>query len=408
MKTYRPSQTLETPLQAIHERHPYLAALTLSLAAAVALGITRFSYGLLLPPMRSDLNWSYMLAGSLNTSNAIGYLAGALLAPLAMRRLGVSRLLTLSTVLAGFFMVLSGSTLIADALLTLRVCSGVVSSFIFISGGVLASRLSSLHPRRSGLLLGIYYGGTGLGIVLSALLIPLVLAAAEGNGHVHAWQWTWYGLGLLCFVAAGLMSPLGKAISSSSNGSQAQRHRYALGRFSWALLGYFLFGVGCIGYMTFVVALLKEQHMQAWLITLFYTLLGLAVMASSRLWAGLLDRYKGGQPMAILNTILAGATLLPVLADSVSLAFVSGLAFGAVFMSVVTSTTTLVRHNLDEQYWSAAISAFTVVFAFGQISGPLLVGWLADGPGGLERGLTVSAGALLLGALLASRQKPLQ
>ncbi|KAA0013788.1 YbfB/YjiJ family MFS transporter [Billgrantia pellis] len=407
MKTYRPSHTIDKPLPALHELHPCLAALTLSLASAVALGITRFSYGLLLPPMREDLNWSYTLAGSLNTSNAVGYLAGALLAPLVLRWIGVSRLLTLSTVLAGIFMLLSGTTLVADVLLVLRVCSGVVSSFIFIAGGVLASRISSMHSKRSGLLLGIYYGGTGLGIVLSSLLIPVLLNAAQVYGHAHAWQWTWYGLGLLCFVAAGLMAPLAKAISSSP-GSSTQRHQYDLRRFSWALGGYFLFGVGCIGYMTFVVALLKEQQMQPWLITLFYSVLGVAVMASSRLWAGLLSRYKGGQALAILNAVLAGATLLPILAGSVPLAFLSGLVFGGVFMSVVASTTALVRHNLDEQYWSAAISAFTVVFAFGQIIGPLLVGWLADGPGGLEQGLAVSAGALAVGALLAWRQKPLK
>lgn len=117
---------------------------------------------------------------------------------------------------------------------------------------------------------------------------------------------------------------------------------------------------------------------------------------------------EGGQALAILNAVLAGATLLPILAGSAPLAFLSGLVFGGVFMSVVASTTALVRHNLDEQYWSAAISAFTVVFAFGQIIGPLLVGWLADGPGGLEQGLAVSAGALAVGALLAWRQKPLK
>ena len=60
-------------------------ALALSLAAAVSLGITRFAYGLLLPPMRADLQWSYALAGAMNTANALGYLAGALLTPRLLR-----------------------------------------------------------------------------------------------------------------------------------------------------------------------------------------------------------------------------------------------------------------------------------------------------------------------------------
>jgi len=61
-------------------------ALVLSLGAAVSLGVTRFAYGLLLPPMRESLGWSYTLAGAMNTANAAGYLAGALLMPRLLQR----------------------------------------------------------------------------------------------------------------------------------------------------------------------------------------------------------------------------------------------------------------------------------------------------------------------------------
>ena len=65
-------------------------------------------------------------------------------------------------------------------------------------------------------------------------------------------------------------------------------------RFGFALAGYGMFGVGYIGYMTFVVALLREQGQSATRITVFYALLGVAVMVSPRLWAWLLDRYRDG------------------------------------------------------------------------------------------------------------------
>jgi len=81
--------------------------------------------------------------------------------------------------------------------------------------------------------------------------------------------------------------------------------------------------------------------------------------------------------------------------------------FGGVFLSVVASTTALVRHNLPAAAWPAGIAAFTIVFAAGQIVGPTLVGWVADGAGGLARGLVLSAGVLAFGALLASRQRAL-
>jgi len=134
-------------------------------------------------------------------------------------------------------------------------------------------------------------------------------------------------------------------------------------------------------------------------------LLGVAVVASSRIWAGLLDRYRGGQPQALLNGLLGLAIFIPVVSGYFPMLMVSGLMFGGIFLSVVASTTALVRHNLPPSQWAAGISAFTIVFALGQIVGPSVVGWIADGPGGLTRGLAFSAGALWLGALIALRQR---
>ncbi|RZI96566.1 MAG: YbfB/YjiJ family MFS transporter, partial [Variovorax sp.] len=164
---------------------------------------------------------------------------------------------------------------------------------------------------------------------------------------------------------------------------------------------------GYIGYMTFVIALLREEGASADDITLFYALLGLACIASSRLWAGLLDSFRGGQPQAVLNAMLGIATLLPVLSTAWPIALLSGLMFGGVFLSVVASTTALVRHNLPLAQWATGISAFTIAFAAGQIVGPTLTGWISDGAGGLARGLVASAITLWAAALLASRQRPL-
>ncbi|MES2785410.1 MAG: YbfB/YjiJ family MFS transporter [Pseudomonadota bacterium] len=399
-----------------HSDHspPLLAlAVALSLGAAVSLGITRFAYGLLLPPMRADLNWSYTLAGAMNTANAAGYLLGALATPALMRRLGPSTLLVVGAFLASAFMGLSGFFTEAAPLLLQRVLAGVASAFLFIAGGLLAARMGAMQPSRSGFLLGIYYGGTGVGIVLSAVLVPAVLDAAQAR--THGWAWAWWLLALACFVGSALLIWPARAlarIESNARDNAAARPSSHV-RFSWrafapSLVGYTMFGVGYIGYMTFVIALLREQGVGASRITLFYALLGVAVMASSRIWAGLLDRYKGGQALAILNALLGVATILPAVTSAWPLVLASGLVFGGVFLSVVASTTALVRHNLAPSQWAAGISAFTIVFAAGQIVGPTIVGWIADGPGGLSRGLVFSACALWVGAALAWRQRPLQ
>ena len=457
--------------------------LVLSLGAAVSLGLTRFAYALLLPPMRADLGWSYTLAGGMNTANALGYLLGALATPLLLRRMAPGTVLLLGAGLATLFMALSGFFVEAPPLLLQRTLAGVASALVFIAGGLMAARLGAAQAGRSGLLLGLYYGGTGWGISASALLVPWVLARAPGP---HAWAWAWWALAALCALctlllwwpvqvlrrsdaaaaaaafsseasfspaaSAAAAAPPGRAPSpagAESRGSgsasvepdgckgcgvppPAPRMESGQGDgnghtasaappspantpaapLPWralapALTGYLLFGVGYIGYMTFVVALLRDAGLSASAVTVFYALLGLAVVLSPRLWAGLLERSRGGQALALLCALLGVATVLPAITVAWPVVLVSGLLFGGVFLSLVASTTALVRHNLAPAQWAAGISAFTIVFAFGQIAGPMVVGAIADGPGGLARGLWLSGGALWLGALVAARQRPL-
>lgn len=400
-----PASPNTSPIPA-HTSSALLTAIALSLGSAIALGLARFSYALLLSPMRTDLGWPYLIAGGMNTGNALGYLIGALLTPPLTRRIAASTLLITGALTTSVLIIGSGLFSDTTVLLLLRIASGISSALVFICGGILITRLATLHPQRAGFLLGIFYGGTGIGIVISAWLVPLTISIAQAQGVTHGWQWAWLAMGILSLLGTAWLAPAARSIPP------APRQNRAEGRFRWRPLGialgaYFLFGLGYIGYMTFVIALLKEQGMSALMINWFYTALGLAVMAASRLWAGMLDRFKGGQALAILNSLLSVATLLPTLTAAPLAVFISGILFGSVFLSAVASTTALVRHNLPAASWPAGISAFTIVFALGQIIGPSMVGGIADHLGGLRQGLLYSALALLAGALLAWRQRPL-
>lgn len=387
------------------------------MAAAVSLGMTRFAYAMLLPPMRDDLSWTYTLAGSMNTLNAVGYLFGALVTPRMLNRWGAVTVLIGGALMASLLMALTGFFSETPVLLLQRLLAGAVSAAVFVSGGLLAARLGAHLPSQSGLLLGLYYGGTGWGIVLSAGLVPVALAVANEQAFEHPWAWAWWGLALACFTMTLVMFAMRLPIKRwaaelkpiDTNGSlhSDQASQMYWPQWVFGLAGYGLFGVGYIGYMTFVVALLRDQGASTAEISWFYALLGLAVLASSRIWAGLLNRYRGGQPLSILNALLSVATLIPVMTSAWPMMLVSGILFGSVFLSVVASTTAMVKHNLVPSQWAAGISVFTVVFAIGQIIGPTMVGWIADGPGGLQRGLLFSAAALLLGAVLARLQKPI-
>ncbi len=386
-------------------------ALALSLGAAVSLGLARFAYALLLGPMRADLGWSYLTAGAMNTGNAAGYLLGALLMPRAIARFGPRAALVGGGLATALLLALHGAVGSDTGLALLRLLSGAASAATFVAGGLLAARLGSLAAGQvaPGLVLGLYYGGTGLGIVVSALLVPACLGL--GGGSLRDWQPAWIALGA---VALGMTWLMRRVIGAGTGadapmvaGAAVTREPVPWSRLGFALAGYCCFGLGYIGYMTFIVTLLREQQLGSAVITAFYVTLGLGVVASSWLWAGLLQRWRGGGSMALLNALLALATALPVLSAAPVAVFASGALFGAVFLSVVASTTALVRHNLPSAAWPGGITGFTIVFALGQIAGPSAVGLIADGPGGLARGLAASAVMLALGALLATRQRPL-
>jgi predicted MFS family arabinose efflux permease len=334
------AMTSSPPALLTPTRHLVWLALALSTGAALSLGITRFAYGLLLPPMRADLGWSYTLAGAMNTVNALGYLLGALATPRLLQRFGATRVLLVGAVLASVFMGLSGFFTETLPLLVQRLLAGVASALVFIAGGLLAARLGALQPARGGLLIGLYYGGTGFGIVLSALLVPAVLAAADRSSH--GWAWAWWVLALACFaVTAVLLWPARvlQHLAPMASAADTRPVRFTWQPFAFALAGYAMFGVGYIGYMTFVIALLREQGASGPAVTVFYALLGVAVLASPRIWARWLDRYKGGQVLALLCALLGLATVLPALTSAWPVVLASGLLFGGVFLSLVASTT---------------------------------------------------------------------
>jgi MFS family permease len=70
--------------------------------------------------------------------------------------------------------------------------------------------------------------------------------------------------------------------------------------------------------------------------------------------------------------------------------------------------TNLAKRALPKPAWGAAVATFTVMFAAGQIAGPVATGWLADVSGSLRVGLGVSVGVLALGALTALAQRDVE
>src|SRR6476660_7201928 len=217
--TMHPSRS--SPLQAPDRPqsyvHPARLILILSLAPTVGLGIGRFAYSLVLPDMRDALGWSYSAAGFMNTINAAGYLAGALMASKLVKRFGLPAAVrwgTLACVVSLALCALSGNFVVLSFA---RLIAGLGAAAGFVAGGALAAMIAQTRPERADFLLSLFYAGPGLGILASGLIAPFVLQAF-GPG---SWWIVWWAMTL---VTAVMIVPLLLApLDSTALAGQATR-----------------------------------------------------------------------------------------------------------------------------------------------------------------------------------------
>lgn len=374
----------------------------LSLAPAIGLGIGRFAYALVLPDMKESLGWSYADAGFMNAANSAGYLLGALVA---------ARLATtvdgLAAVAAGAFVGVVGLALTAAsgdfvALGACRFVLGLAAAVAFVAGGATAARISQRHGERSSFLLGIFYAGPGLGILVSGSAVPPIMARL-GPG---SWPEAWIALAVLslammpAFLCTTDERPPARAPSTSS--------AHPLRRMIPILLAYCAFGGGYIAYMTFMIAYVRDGGGSPSLQAAFWVTLGAATVLSPWIWSAALKRLRHGFAMAALVTVTTIGATIPLLSSWFPALLLSAVIFGSAMFAVVASTTAFVRRNADPAHWVRAIGHMTVAFSVGQIAGPIATGAITDRTGHLADGLWVSIGTLALAAALAAIQRDIR
>jgi len=373
--------------------------LTLSLTPTVGLGIGRFAYSLVLPDMRDSLGWSYSAAGFMNTINAAGYLAGALIASRLIRRFGLSASLrwgTLACLLSLALCAISGNFVLLSFA---RLLAGVGAAVGFVASGALAATIAQSQPERSSLLLGLFYAGPGIGILSSGLIAPFVLEAC-GPG---SWWIVWWAMTLLSIVMTiPLMMASFESKAATANPAPV---RFVVGPVLIYLIGYFLFGAGYIAYMTFMIAYVRDAGGGAVAQSAFWSLIGVSAFVTPWVWRSAIARNNGGRSTAIILTVNTIGAALPLLGHSAVLLSISAIVFGVSFFAVVTSTTAFVRFNYPPSSWPVAIAAMTIAFGIGQILGPIATGAITDALGSLSYALNAGAAMLALGAIASACQR---
>lgn len=349
-----------------------LRGLLLGLAPGAAIGVGRFAYALVLPAMRVDLGLSFAQSGALGSANTGGYLAGALISHRVLGAVGYRRGLTASLLLQAVTLLLLVIAPAYPMLLGLRFAQGMLGAFVFVGGAAL---LLASGARAAAL--GLYFGGVGLGIVVSPLALPLFADWRAGWGALGA-------LSLLLSLGAmttlpGLREPEPPAAGSSGR----------LRSIAAALLAYGLYGAGYIGYMTFVTTGLTVP------LGPFWAVLGAGAMLTGWVWGPAVERLGPERALLAILTLLTLSSLFPLV---VAVPYLSAFLFGVTFLGVITAITALFRERLPTPAWPRAMGLSTASFALGQALGPGISGVVGDVLGGAAGALW--AGSALLAAAL--------
>lgn len=373
-------------------------AAALALAPVVALGFTRFAYALLLPGMQASLHWNLAQAGALNTANGVGFLLGALSASRLARRAGAVRVFTASLLLSAMALLVTAWLQDWIGFLLARALGGASTAWAFVIGSALAP---CVMPQRPAAALAIYFGGTGLGMVLAGSAWSGWVLWGEASWRA-GWGWMGAAAAVATLVSTAAVRHLRDTAAGTDDAAPARRPlRTAIAP---TLAANVLYGAGYVGYTTFVIALLQARGFGSFAGALVFCLIGAASMLASPAWGQWLERRPGGQGFAIVNLLLA-LSLVPVLtSDHLAAVIASATLFGAVFMAGPAAVGLIAQRELPVADLARGLGALTAAFSFGQSVGPLLSGAVADVAGALEAGLWVGPVLLLAGCATALAQ----
>ncbi len=358
---------------------------------ACVMGIGRFVYTPILPSMIAGGALGVSEAGLVAGANFLGYLVGALGAsffafqqrPRVWMMAGV--VLSLATTAA--MSIDAGLAVMA----AVRFLSGVASAYgmIFITALVMTRLAADRRPE----LIAFHFGGVGIGIAASALVVARLAEAGAG------WQAQWLGTAVLAGAAAAvavLLLPPRDPVLAGAASDGAKEDRFGL-PLVILTVGYGLFGFGYVITATFINAMAKSvpqlQPVEPWV----WMVVGLSGLPSLVLW-NRLARSTGLLPAYTLACLVeAFGVMLSVLVQTPVALIVSAITLGGTFMALSALGFRLAR-TMQGGSQGRAIALMTAAFGVGQTAGPVAAGFLYDRSGDLYAASMLAGASLVLAA----------
>jgi predicted MFS family arabinose efflux permease len=364
-------------------------------ASLVGIGLARFAYTPLIPPLIEAHWFADDDVLFLSAANLIGYLAGALAGRPLARRAGSRRTLQWMMALVALCFFACAAPVSVPWFFCWRFLSGLAGGIIMVLAAT--SILPHVPPERRGMASGMIFLGVGLGIAGSGTVLPPLLALGLAQ--------TWIGLGVMAAALTALSwtwwpQPLPAAPGTPAPAPAPNGYRSAL---RLIYLQYALNAAGLVPMMVFLVDFIARglgwgAHDAA----LFWILYGVGAVFGPMLYGGMADRF--GVRFTSVASLLGQLAAIAVLVASqhhLALA-IATFVLGTFPPGIVPVYLGKIQHAVhgNPAAHSAAWSRSTVIFALVQALAGYGSSWLLSASGANHRLLFTIAGAALLLCML--------
>lgn len=371
-------------------------------ASLVGIGLARFGYTPLVPPLIEQHWFAAKDVIYLGAANLVGYLIGALAGRPMARRLTARTTLRAMMLLTSLAFFACAFPLSVGWFFVWRLLSGMSGGIIMVLAA--ATVLPHVPANRRGTATGAIFLGIGVGIAASGTVVPLLL----GMGL----RATWLGLGVLSLVlslASWTWWPRVEHHHHSADGATEPSPRPgARADLSLLYVQYALMAFGLVPLMMFLVDYVARglgwgTHTAA----LFWVVYGVGAIVGPMVYGVLSDRCGAmtANRFALWLQVMVIAVMM-FSTNHVAL-IVATLLIGSFPPGIVPITLSRVHHILpgDVHGQSAVWSKATTVFALFQAVAGYAYSYLFARSGGDYRLLMGVGAAALLVALLAEGVK---
>lgn len=352
------------------------------------LGLARFSFGVILPFMISGLSLSYSQAGLIASALFFGYLASAFFVGRFIQIYQEKKVILFSLLLTAIGMLLCVFThhfwLAYLACLIMGLGSGAGN---IASVGLVGKWFAVSHRGRA---LGITNSGSGLGMMFSGFIVPLLMVwSTEG------WRMSW-GVLAVCVLVIFILNlfflvddpakinakPVGKDLKPVVENQMNMRlieHVYRNKSILLIGLIYFTWGFSYLIFSTFFVDFLMiNAKLEMDVAGKYFALAGIVSVVSGVIWGRLSDRI--GRMLTLFFVYVTQSIVLLLFAATIHPTFlmIETILYALTLWAVPTVIVAAVSDLTVSLKAPLAIGYITLYFGIGQWLSPMITGSIVE------------------------------